>query len=183
MAASRLTPRPQIYGSCALIFVGVGTQLPFDRLVRSVDDWAGSRQKRDVVAQIGPTAYRASNIKTYRFLKPAEFRRHIEEADFIVSHAGMGTIITALELGKPVLVMPRRADLLEHRNDHQIATARRFVLQGRIKVAFSDRELVEELDSMRDATGTDRISRHAPRPLIDALAAFLANNSSGMSPS
>jgi len=146
-----------------------------------VDDWAGSRQQRDVVAQIGPTAYRASNIKTYRFLEPTEFRRHIEEADFIVSHAGMGTIITALELGKPVVVMPRRADLLEHRNDHQIATARRFILQGRIKVAFSERELAEELDSMHDATGPERISRYAPRPLIDALAAFLVSNNSGLS--
>src|SRR3954462_1175882 len=183
MAASRVFERPEIHRGCAMIFVVVGTQLPFDRLIRAVDEWAGNRRQRDVVAQIGPTAYRASNIKTHRFLEPAEFRRYMERADFVVSHAGMGTVITALELGKPVLVMPRRADLLEHRNDHQIATARRFILQRRIKVAFFERELIAELDTMQDATGPERISRYAPRPLIDALAAFLANNSSGMRPS
>jgi UDP-N-acetylglucosamine transferase subunit ALG13 len=163
-----------------LIFVAVGTQLPFDRLIRAVDVWAGHRQRRDVVAQVGPTAYRAANIETHPFLDPTDFRRCVKQAELTVSHAGMGTIITALELGKNVVVMPRRAELLEHRNDHQLATARHFLVQGRIKVAFNEGELVSELDKIRDDAAPERISEYASRPLLDALTAFLATESSSV---
>jgi UDP-N-acetylglucosamine transferase subunit ALG13 len=179
MAASRVVERPQLQGGGSLIFVAVGTQLPFDRLIRAVDAWAGYRQRYDVVAQVGPTAYRATNIETFPFLDPKEFRRCVEEAELTVSHAGMGTIITALELGKNVVVMPRRAELLEHRNDHQLATARHFLVQGRIKVAFNESELVTELDKLRNDATPERIGEYASRPLIDALTAFLASESSG----
>jgi len=158
-----------------LIFVAVGTQLPFDRLVRTVDEWAGRSRRRDVLAQVGPTDYRAQHIETRPFLDPTEFRRCVEQAELTVSHAGMGTIITALELGKAVVVMPRRAQLLEHRNDHQIATARHFLTQGRIRVAFDESALTAELDNLQDARGSERISEYASRPLIDALTTFLAS--------
>ena len=49
----------------------------------------------------------------------------MDAAAAIVAHAGMGTILTALETGKRLLVMPRRAALGEHRNDHQLATVSR----------------------------------------------------------
>jgi len=163
-----------------LIFVAVGTQLPFDRLIRAVDAWAGHRQRRDIVAQVGLTAYRACNIETHPFLDPREFRRCVAEAELTVSHAGMGTIITALELGRNVVVMPRRAELSEHRNDHQLATARHFLVQGRIKVAFNEGDLVTELDKLRNDAAPERISEYASRSLIDALTAFLASESSGV---
>ena len=67
----------------------------------------------------------------------------------MIAHAGMGSIITALELGKPIMVMPRRASLGEHRNDHQVATAKRFAEQGRIMVAFNEKELVDKLDQLK----------------------------------
>lgn len=162
-----------------MIFVAVGTQLPFDRLIRAVDEWAGRKQRCDIVAQVGPTTYRATNMVARPFLDPAEFRRCVEHAEFIVSHAGMGTIITALELGKPVIVMPRRAELREHRNDHQLATARHLLLQGRVKVAFDERALITELDSLNREEGREPISQYASRPLIDTLATFLASESSG----
>jgi len=58
----------------------------------------------------------------------------------------MGTIITALELDKPILVMPRRGDLGETRNDHQLATARRLHALGLIEVALDEAELRSRLD-------------------------------------
>ena len=68
-------------------------------------------------------------------------------ADAVVAHAGIGTILGALELGKPTVVMPRRAALGEHRNDHQLATARRFSGPG-IAVALDEHELAAELGRM-----------------------------------
>ena len=63
-------------------------------------------------------------------MSPKECTDRMVAADAIIAHAGMGTILTALEMGKPLLVMPRRAELGEHRNDHQLATAMRFADLG-----------------------------------------------------
>ena len=39
-----------------MIFVTVGTQLAFDRMIKAVDEWAGARGRTDVFAQVGPAA-------------------------------------------------------------------------------------------------------------------------------
>ena len=104
-----------------MIFVTVGAQMAFDRLVRTVDEWAATRGRKDVFAQIGPTEWRPRHIEWVAFLPPEDFRKRVADATMVVAHAGMGSIITALELGKPILVMPRRGHLQETRNDHQVA--------------------------------------------------------------
>ena len=155
-----------------MIFVTVGTQLPFDRLVRSVDDWASSG-KHEVFAQIGPSPYRPKHMAWARFVEADECRRRFESASVIVAHAGMGSLITALELGKPIVVMPRRADLGEHRNDHQLATARRLVTQERAVVAFSEEELRGALDRIRDLRPAAACSSAASVRLVGALRHFI----------
>ena len=45
-----------------MIFVTVGTQGPFDRLVRAVDKWAGMRARADIFAQTGPSDYQSEHI-------------------------------------------------------------------------------------------------------------------------
>jgi UDP-N-acetylglucosamine transferase subunit ALG13 len=158
-----------------VIFVTVGTQLPFDRLVGAVDRWAAARPDREVFAQVGPTALRPAAIAWERFLSPAECRERMRAADAIVAHAGMGTIIGALELGTPIVVMPRVAGRGEHRNDHQLATARRFAEQGSIAVAFDEAELRARLDGIDAlAAAGHGIGRHARGPLVEALRAFIA---------
>jgi UDP-N-acetylglucosamine transferase subunit ALG13 len=132
-----------------MIFVTVGTQKPFDRLIRTVDEWAGARGTTDVFAQIGPSAYCPRHISAEPFISPVEFTRRVASAAVVIAHAGMGSIITALELGKQIIVLPRRANLGEHRNDHQIATAKRFAEQGRILAAFDEQELFDKLDHLR----------------------------------
>jgi UDP-N-acetylglucosamine transferase subunit ALG13 len=101
-----------------MIFVTVGTQVQFDRLIRTVDERAGARERSDIFAQIGPSNHQ---LKHERLIEPTRFRNCVEAASLVITHAGMGSIITALELGKRIIVMPRRASLGEHRNDHQVA--------------------------------------------------------------
>jgi UDP-N-acetylglucosamine transferase subunit ALG13 len=156
-----------------VIFVTVGTQLPFDRMIRAVEAWAASAPDRQLFAQIGPTSYVPRGIESSMFISPAECRQRMLDADAIVAHAGMGTIISALELGKPLLVMPRMASLGEHRNDHQIATAKRFAELGRVAVAEDAQQLAVKLDELDELTVRDRISPHASGELITALSAFI----------
>ena len=156
-----------------MIFVTVGAQMPFDRLIEAVDRWAGERGRSDVFAQTGDGTYRPTHIGHVRHLEPQDFRARVVAADFIVAHAGMGSILTALELGKPILVMPRRGHLMETRNDHQVATAKRLLTQGKVTVAFDEAHLAEKLDNLERLPTHRKISRHASPRLIEALRGFI----------
>ncbi|WP_395673897.1 glycosyltransferase [Phenylobacterium sp.] len=155
-----------------MIFVTVGVQLPFDRLVRAVDGWAATRGRRDVVAQVGATTYQPTAMEAYAFLKADEFARRVEAADLIVAHAGMGSIITAIELGKPLFILPRRAALGEHRNDHQLATAGRMAAQANVSLAQDEKVLVQMLDEFRAPRSSGRPSGASERLLCE-LSAFI----------
>jgi UDP-N-acetylglucosamine transferase subunit ALG13 len=102
-----------------VIFVAVGTQFPFDRLIRAVDEWATQHNVAGM-AQIAGGEYLPQHLQWERFMTTAVFNQHLQAADLIISHAGMGNIITALENRKPIIVMNRQHALGEHRNDHQL---------------------------------------------------------------
>ena len=156
-----------------MIFVTVGTQLPFDRLIKAIDHWASQNRTADVFAQIGPTKYEPQNIQWSRFIDAEGFRKRVEQADAIVAHAGMGSIITALELAKPIVVMPRCAHLGEHRNDHQVATAKRFQAQGSIHVAFDETEMSQKLRQIEQLEVLGDICSEASPQLISAVQEFI----------
>lgn len=156
-----------------MIFVTVGTQLPFDRLIRVIDDWAGRSKRTDVVAQAGPGKFVARHISQQQFITPAQFARNVADAKVIISHAGMGTILNALGSGKPILVMPRLARFGEHRNDHQLATARRFKELGRIMVAMDEIELAAKLESLEALGGGERIGPYASEQLLGCVQRFI----------
>ncbi|QIG79528.1 glycosyltransferase [Stakelama tenebrarum] len=123
-----------------MILLTVGTQLPFDRLVRLVDTIAPELSEA-VFAQIGASSYEPKNMKWRSVVDPIEFETMIEEASFIVSHAGIGTVVMAQRHLKPLILFPRLSTLREHRNDHQLATIQ--TLEGRegIHVARDEEEL------------------------------------------
>ena len=81
-------------------------------------------------------------------MSPTEYERRFEEADLIVGHAGMGTIIAALEVGKPLLMLPRLGSLKESRNDNQVGTARHFQSFALFEVVESESDIAERLDHM-----------------------------------
>jgi UDP-N-acetylglucosamine transferase subunit ALG13 len=156
-----------------LIFVTVGAQMPFDRLIGWVDDWAVSRDRRDVCAQIGPSAYQPRRLEVLPFLDPPEFRKRMRDARGVVSHAGMGTILTALELGKPILVVPRLGSLAETRNDHQVATARRFEEDGLVLAAYDEEQFRARMERLEALPERQRIGDRAAPELLSRLRGFV----------
>jgi len=156
-----------------LIFVTVGAQMPFDRLIEWVDDWAVAGDRGDVCAQIGPSTYAPRRLRILPFLEPPTFRRTMAEAHCVVAHAGMGTILTALELGKPILVVPRHGDLGETRNDHQVATLARFEADGLVLGARTRDALFAQmpvLETQRLARA--RIASRAEDALLDRIRRY-----------
>jgi len=101
-----------------MIFVAVGTQFPFDRLIRNMDEWAAVHNE-EVIAQISEGEYTPKHMKWERFLDGEQYNQYIADASIFVSHAGMGNIISAREQQTPIIVMNRQFKLGEHRNDHQ----------------------------------------------------------------
>lgn len=124
-----------------MIFVTVGTQLPFDRLIQYVDTIAPELAE-PVFAQIGTNSkYKAKNIETSALVNSADFDNLMKDVSLIVGHAGIGTIIAALQHSKPLVLMPRLAALQEHRNDHQIATVNSLSGRSGIYLAQTEQEL------------------------------------------
>ncbi|MCP4249427.1 MAG: hypothetical protein GY778_20485 [bacterium] len=155
-----------------MIFVTVGAQTPFDRLVQTVDRWAGKGAREHVFAQIGPTAWRPAHIQWTQFILPTEFEPQVRRASLLIAHAGIGSILTAMALGKPILVMPRRAALGETRNDHQLATAKHFAEYG-VAVAENESELARRLDRLHELSAPAALSRQASPGLLCTLRAFI----------
>lgn len=128
-----------------MIFVTTGTQEPFDRLIKAIDELAPLLDNVEIVAQVSHSSYIPRHIKTLDFLSPKEFSKLFNRASLIVGHSGMGTIISALQNGKTLIVMPRLAKFQEHRNDHQLATAKKFKEYNFVHVAFNEEELKEKI--------------------------------------
>jgi glycosyltransferase 28 domain protein len=150
-----------------MIFATIGTQAPFDRFVKILDELCKNIDE-EIVCQTIQTNYQAQNIKTVDFLPPDEFDQYFKRARLIIAHAGMGTIISALRQKKPIIIVPRLASLKEHRNDHQMATAMRMHELGYVYVAY-DKTQLEELINQKDLKPLKDIGDFASTSLINSL--------------
>ena len=158
-----------------MIFITVGTQLPFDRLVEGMDRWLAKHPGVECLGQIGRSESRPRHMESVPFMAADEQHQTMERADLIVSHAGMGTMIKALQLGKPVLIMPRRCEFGEIRNDHQVATASMFESRPNIFVAADARELAPQMEllvSIRSIE-VEALGPHACPALLDTVRDFI----------
>ncbi|MDO3628854.1 glycosyltransferase [Mucilaginibacter sp. BT774] len=158
-----------------MIFVTTGTQIPFDRLIRAIDEVHPYLGDVELIVQVAESVYKAENFKIQEFIAPKEFDDYFDRAELIISHAGMGTIISAFVKNKPILVMPRLAKYGEHRNDHQLATATRFDELGYINVAYTEEELKEKLKSLQRTPLKPlfNIDDYASKELISSLQSFI----------
>ena len=156
-----------------MILVTVGTQLPFDRLIRSMDTITQSLDQ-PVFAQTGNGAFVPKHMEWQSFVEPREFENRFGAADLIVSHAGIGTVLMAMRHKKPIILYPRRATLNEHRNDHQIATVAALAGRPGIYIAQDDATLERLSQQPLEAAGTDQNAASRCQ-LTDALTDFISN--------
>lgn len=154
-----------------MIFCTIGTQAPFDRFVKIVDEVAKALDE-EVVVQAFKDKYEPKNVKMVQFLAPDEFNKLFSEARMIVAHAGMGTIISAMQQDKPIVVFPRIAALGEHRNEHQMATAKQMEKMSYVHVAY-DEDTLRKLIMDKGLKPLHKLGDTASQSLIDALSKFI----------
>jgi UDP-N-acetylglucosamine transferase subunit ALG13 len=109
-----------------LVAVG-GSQFPFDRLLRAVDDLP---RTESIVVQHGPSAIRPAGASCEAFVPLETLARLVREARVVVTHAGVGSILLALANGRKPYVVPRLRAFGETVDDHQLESARRFSAAG-----------------------------------------------------
>ncbi len=156
-----------------MIFLTVGTQLPFERLAKRFDEWCRHKEDVSVVAQLGTSAYSASHFKSVEAFDPSAFSEILKSTSHMVAHAGMGSILAAREKGIPILIVPRLEELMEVRSDHQIATAN--ALRGRPGIVVCDDlanfdECMDQLLAMERGPAT---TNTAAPSLLTALQRFV----------
>jgi UDP-N-acetylglucosamine transferase subunit ALG13 len=159
-----------------MIFVTTGTQAPFNRLIKAMDVIAGTLDGERVVAQASGVDFDVHHMEVVDFLAPDDFNSLFSEARLIISHAGMGSIISALTYAKPILVVPRRVSLGEHRNDHQMSTAKKMEKMGYVPVVYETKKLKERIDLILhqiDNTSAHQLNGLASESLIHSLKEFI----------
>ncbi|MDI9433168.1 MAG: glycosyltransferase [Sedimentisphaerales bacterium] len=155
-----------------MIFLTVGAQSSFDRLVRAVDDFFDTHDLNDeVFAQIGNSGYKPRNFDAVASLDATTFDRRFGQASAIVSHAGMEKITLACEHGKPLLAMPRLKRLGEIVDDHEAALADEFEALGHILVAHKASELAAKLTRLKSFSPQPRTA--SPGVVAERIRCFV----------
>lgn len=117
-----------------MIFVTLGTQdKPFTRLLKKIDDEIKNGNIDDeVVVQGGCTKIDTDRMTIFNQVSQQEFEEYIDKCDILLTHAGVGSIITGLKHSKKVVAVPRLAKYGEAANDHQIQLVENFSQEGYI---------------------------------------------------
>ena len=127
-----------------MILVTLGTQdKNFVRLLEKIDQLINNGLIKDkVIVQARFTKYNSENMEIFDLIPQDEFNDLMDKADIIITHGGVGNIISALEKNKKVIAVPRLAKYGEHINDHQTQIIAKFNALGYI-IGLQD---VDELD-------------------------------------
>lgn len=117
-----------------MILVTLGTQdKTFDRLLKAIDKQIKKGNIKDrVVVQSGFTKYESDNMEVFDLIPMKTFDKLMDEADLVITHGGVGSILSAIRKNKKVIAIPRLSKYKEHTNDHQKQIVEEFVNKGYI---------------------------------------------------
>lgn len=158
------------------IFASVGSRFPMDRLMISLDSVIEQNLNICVKAQIGKSTFTSTRIKTAQQTSTKEFEEAVKSCDVFVSHAGMGNILLAAQFNKPLIIMPRQANLNEHINNHQIGTAEAFANRPLISVVHTAKELelaILRAINIKASDNSSQINIESRTQLIKSIKAFI----------
>lgn len=117
-----------------MIFVTLGTQdKDFSRLLKAIDEEIKRGNiKEKVVVQAGYTKYSSDNMEIFDLIPTDEFNELIEKSSVVITHGGVGNILSAIKKNKPVIAAARLKKFKEHTNDHQKQIIKEFSDAGYI---------------------------------------------------
>lgn len=126
-----------------MILVLLGTQNnSFHRLLEKMDELIEKKViDEKVLVQSGYTNYESKNMRVFDLIPQEELEKYQEQADLIITHGGVGSIINSIKKEKKVIAVPRLHKYQEHVNDHQKQIVEAFDRKGYIIGIGSVKEL------------------------------------------
>ena len=145
-----------------MILVTLGTQdKSFERLVKAIDKEIENGNIKDkVIVQAGYTKYKSDNMEIFDFVLPDKLDKLMKEADILITHGGVGSILGALKYDKPVIAAARLSKYKEHTNDHQVQIVDNFANDGYILKLDDGEELATIIDNINTFTPKKYKSNH-----------------------
>lgn len=92
---------------------------PFDRLLKYMDNWAGMHEE-EVILQTGFSDYEPKNCKWKKMFSVEEMEELRKKARITITHGGPSSFMPVVQSGRVPIVVPRKHELGEHVNDHQV---------------------------------------------------------------
>lgn len=129
-----------------MILVTLGTQdKSFKRLLEKLEEeLEKGKIKDEIIVQAGYTDFNSNNMIIKKLIPMDEFDNLIEKCDILITHGGVGSIITGLRKNKKVIAVARLKKYKEHTNDHQLQIIDNFTKAGYILN-------LDDFDSISDA--------------------------------
>lgn len=148
-----------------MIFVTLGTQdYPFDRLLRALDEI-----EEELVVQGGASTHRPDGAEWLGFVPAPQIVENVRRARVVISHAGVGSVLTVVGEGKRPVVVPRLQRFGEVVDDHQLPFARRAAEAGLVTLV----EDVSRLPGVVATTPPPPEILRAQETLVDDLGSYL----------
>lgn len=159
-----------------MILVLLGTQNnSFFRLLDEIENCISTGLiTEEVIVQNGHTQYHSDKMKLLDFISEAEINELIKKATYIVTHGGVGSIISGIKLNKKVIAVSRLSKYGEHVNDHQIQIVNKFNKDGYI-IGLADACLLKN--------GIKKINNFTPKKytsntknILNIISNYIDNN-------
>ena len=117
-----------------MILVLLGTQNnSFHRLLEEVEkNIKDGTIKEEVIVQAGYTKFKSYKMRIIDMVSKEQLEKFQDEANLIITHGGVGSIISSIKKEKKVIAVPRLHEYGEHVNNHQIDIVKNFNEQGYI---------------------------------------------------
>ena len=135
-----------------MILITLGTQdKQFTRLLDMVQEQINKGNIQDkIIVQAGYTKYESKDMEIFDLIDRDKFADLISKCDLLITHGGVGSIITGLQYNKKVIVVPRLAKYNEHINDHQIQIVNNFSKKGYILPLYENDNFSDILKQVKN---------------------------------
>jgi len=161
-----------------MILVTLGTQdKPFYRLLEAIDNEIKKGNIKDkVVVQAGfmKDKYKTDNMEMFDLIDRDKFTELVNSCDYLITHGGVGSILTGLKAGKKVIVCPRLSKYKEHMNNHQVQIVNNFSKANYI-LAFNDGDNLGDIIAKLDEFKPNQYISNTEN-VIKIIKDFIDNN-------
>jgi len=97
--------------------------------------------------------------KCFDFIQFEKMQKLIKNCDFLITHGGVGSITDALNYGKATIIVPRRKELNEHSDNHQLQITKEMEKTGKIIPVYNIDDLENAIEKARKLNVKKRIQK------------------------